>query len=253
MSLLQTILSGKRAELAELKRRKLPTQFSPRPFALGRAQTGRLGLICEIKLRSPSAGALSRQLSVEARAAAYAAGGADMISVLCDERHFEGDYAHLQRAREACNAPLLCKEFIIHPAQLDAARAFGADAALLIVRCLQPNELRELILAAEQRELAALVEVHTQQEAQIALDAGATWVGVNARDLDTLKMNLEGAQRVLAELPTEVTKVHLSGLKRPEDLAAVASSAADAALIGEALMRQDDPAELLAGFVRARG
>jgi indole-3-glycerol phosphate synthase len=174
-----------------------------------------------------------------------------MVSVLCDSGFFDGAYEHLSQARAACSLPLLCKEFVIDEVQLDLARAFGADAVLLIVRCLAPRRLAELVLAAKQRELVPFVEIASHDELRTALDAGAELVGVNARNLDTLAMDLTAAEAILAELPRGVTRVQLSGLGRPEDVARVASSPADAALIGEALMRLEDPGPLLTALVAA--
>jgi indole-3-glycerol phosphate synthase len=251
MGLLQEILLNKQSELAALRERPKPAEFSPRRFDLARANTGRLGLICEVKRRSPSAGALSSALSVEQRAQAYARGGADLISVLCDARYFDGDYAHLQRIRRVCDVPLLCKEFVIDEAQLDAAAAFGADAVLLIVRCVTPQVLERLIRAAHARGLTPLVEVYTEEEAALAVSAGAVYIGVNARDLDTLQLDRQRARAVLEQLPEGIVRVHLSGLHSASDVAAVRQSAADAALIGEALMRQDDPTALLSELVTA--
>jgi indole-3-glycerol phosphate synthase len=210
-----------------------------------------LRLITEIKFRSPSAGQLSLRLSVAERAAAYERGGARMLSVLTDARFFDGSYEHLAAARAACELPLLCKDFVIDECQLDAARAFGADAVLLIVRCLEGNALPRLHAAARERELVPFVEVASEDEARRALDAGAELIGVNARDLDTLAMDAELAGRVLALLPPELTRVHLSGLRTPESVSRVAATAVDAALMGEALMRQDDPEPLLRSMVAA--
>lgn len=249
MSLLARILDQKRAELAELARRARPEPPPRRPIDLARAPGAPLALIAEIKLRSPSAGALSRRLSVAERARAYQRAGARMLSVLADSAFFDGDYAHLSLARAACELPLLCKEFVIDELQLDHARAHGADAVLLIVRCLERARLPELVAAARGRGLEPLVEVASEDEADAALAAGASLVGVNARDLDTLEMDAARAARVLAGLPGGVVAVYLSGLAGPADVAAVARSRADAALVGEALMRLDDPEPLLAAMV----
>jgi indole-3-glycerol phosphate synthase len=208
-----------------------------------------LRLIAEIKRRSPSAGALSTKLSVAERALRYERGGASMISVLCDETFFDGSFEHLAEARESANLPLLCKDFVVDESQLDAARGYGADAVLLIVRCLGGDRLPALIAAARERELEPFVEVVDGAEASRALDAGATLIGVNARDLDTLVMNPERARDTLANLPDHVTRVHLSGLAKVEDMAAIARGPADAALLGEALMRLDDPEPLLVSLV----
>lgn len=249
--MLAKILETKRSELAELRRLRLPSPPSLRPVQLARAPGAPLALITEIKRRSPSAGALSSVLSVAQRARAYERAGSSMLSVLCDRQYFDGDYSHLSEARAATSLPILCKEFILDEAQLDAARAFGADAVLLIVRCLAPGQLARLLAAAAERNLAVLTEVHAPEEAQLALDAGAHLIGVNARDLDTLQLDGARAERVLAGLPADVTRVHLSGIKEEAQVRQCARSPIDAALIGEVLMRQDDPEPLLARLAAA--
>lgn len=252
MALLAEILAQKQSELQGLHGRPLPAPPARRPVKLSRAQSsGRLSLISEIKRRSPSAGDLSTVLSVAERAAAYERAGAAMLSVLCDARFFGGDYEHLGEAREATRLPVLCKEFVIDAVQLDAARAFGADAVLLIVRCLSPAQTQALVAAARERDLVPFVEVTTEEELAVALDAGADLIGVNARDLDTLVMDPARAARVLAAIPAGVTRVHLSGLSKPDDVARIAASGADAALVGEALMRADDPEPLLRSLAAA--
>lgn len=246
MGVIAEILAQKQRELPELRARALPAAPPRRAFSLAAERHGgRLSLITEIKRRSPSAGQLSTVLSVAERAAAYERAGAAMLSVLCDERFFDGGYEHLAEARAAVGLPLLCKEFVIDEVQLDLARAYGADAVLLIVRCLSAARTAELVRAARARELVPFVEVATVAELQVALDAGADLIGVNARDLDSLEMDAERAARVLAAIPPGVVRVHLSGLARPEDVTRIRLSGADAALVGETLMRQDDPEPLL--------
>jgi indole-3-glycerol phosphate synthase len=249
VGLLDEILASKRAELPELGRRALPAPPLRRPVHLARNPGEPLRLIAEIKRRSPSAGPLSCALSVAQRAGAYERAGARLISVLTDARYFDGAYEHLQAARQSTNLPLLCKDFVVDERQLDAARAFGADAVLLIVRCLEPALLARLHAAARARELVPFVEVGTEDEARLALDVGAELIGVNARDLDTLAMDPARAARVLALLPASVTRVHLSGIGSPDAVAQVARTGVDAALVGEALMRADDPEPLLAHMV----
>jgi indole-3-glycerol phosphate synthase len=244
------ILDQKRAELSELRARKLPAPPGPRPFSL-RRKAGAVQLIGEIKFRSPSAGPLSTVLSASERARAYERAGASMVSVLCDARFFDGSFAHLAEARAACDLPLLCKEFVIDESQLDAAVAYGADAVLLIVRCLTVARLNALTLAARERRLEPFVEVVTDEESKAAVDAGASLIGVNARDLDTLEMDAERPARMLAALPASATRVHLSGIARPEDVRRLAASPADAALIGEALMREEQPEARLRSLVDA--
>jgi indole-3-glycerol phosphate synthase len=250
MSLLGKILEQKRADVARLGG-ELPTAPPKRSIDLARRPGAPLALIAEIKRRSPSAGALSTRLSVAERAQSYERAGARALSVLTDETFFGGSFADLAAARAACSLPILCKDFVIDERQLDAASAHGADLVLLIVRCLPAERLAELHREARARSLVPLVEVTSSTEAELALSAGASLIGVNARDLDTLAIDRARAARVLDELPADVVAVHLSGLARPEDVARVARSRSDAALVGEALMREDDPLPLLSAMVAA--
>jgi indole-3-glycerol phosphate synthase len=245
VAVLEPIIAAKREEILALAKRALPVPPPRRPVELGRRAGEPLRLITEIKRRSPSAGKLSVRLSVAERAAAYERAGARMLSVLTDTKFFDGSYENLTAARAASSLPILCKDFVIDECQLDAARAFGADAVLLIVRCLEGDALARLHSAAQARELVPFVEIASEDEARRALDVGAELIGVNARNLDTLAMDAELAARLLALLPPARTRVHLSGLATAEAVARVAGSNVDAALIGEALMRQDDPEPLL--------
>lgn len=256
MGVLTEIVASKHAEVQRLRQRAPEVLskshgFSPRPTSLFREPGQALRLIAELKLRSPSAGPLSRRLSVEERAQVYQAGGASMMSVLCDGPFFDGDYSHLARARRVSDLPLLCKEFVVDEIQLEYAAVNGADWVLLIVRCVEPATLERLVNAATALGLGALVEVYTPEEVNIALDAGATVIGVNSRDLDTLEMRPEQAARILAELPNHVTSLHLSGIKTPADVVPLAQGRVHGALIGEVLMRQDDPLPLLQSLASA--
>jgi indole-3-glycerol phosphate synthase len=253
VGVLADILAEKAENVRELRTRKLPAPPPRRAVSLRRDSGGALRLITEIKFRAPSAGALSTVLDVAARAQAYERAGASMLSVLTDRRFFAGAWEHLAEARGACELPLLAKEFVIDEVQLDAARSYGADAVLVIVRCLEPARIRPLVEGARERGLEPFVEIISDDEAKLALDAGATLVGVNARDLDTLAMDGEHAARILARLPNEVTSVHLSGLATPADVTRVRASPAHAALVGTALMRADDPEPLLRSLVAAAG
>lgn len=253
MGLLDEILATKRREAEALarERHRRPADWEIRPVlpALKRQRDDALRLIAEIKLRSPSAGPLSRKLSAEERARVYEASGASMISVLTDARYFDGSFEHLARVREASSLPLLCKDFVLAASQVDKAWASGADAVLVIVRCLPDETLDLVVRAVRERGLEAFVEVTNEAELGRALAAGARLVGVNARDLDTLAMDAERAARVIEKIPPEVVAVHLSGLKGPSDAARIAASRADAALVGEALMRADDPGPLLQSMI----
>jgi indole-3-glycerol phosphate synthase len=247
---LARILAKKRDELRALRALKLPAPPARRAFSL-RRNSGAIQLIGEIKFRSPSAGPLSTALSVAERAQVYERAGASMVSVLCDASFFDGSFEHLSQARAACGLPLLCKEFVIDECQLDAARAYGADSVLLIARCLDGKRLHELTQAARARNLEPFVEVVSDEESELAIAAGATLIGVNARDLDTLMMDAPRAAGMLAALPSTVTRVHFSGIAGPEDVRRLRGSPADAALIGEALMREADPEVRLRSLVAA--
>jgi indole-3-glycerol phosphate synthase len=224
------------------------------PQGSGRSRDQRLRLIAEVKLRSPSAGVLSRVLAPEARALVYARGGAAMVSVLCDAPFFEGSWEHLAAARGALDAaglavPLLAKEFVLDARQIAEARDRGADAVLLIARIVDRAALAALVGATRSEGLEPFVEVVDEAELEAALAAGARVVGVNARDLDTLAMDQERTARVLERIPPDRVAVHLSGVGSPEAVAAVARGRADAALVGEALMRADDPGPLLTSML----
>lgn len=251
MGVLNDIITAKRAEIATLRSQPLPL-IAPRvkpALSLKRGPGGRLNLIAELKFRSPSAGELSRRLDPGQRARVYHESGAAMMSVLCDAPFFDGSFEHLREARKAAPIPLLCKEFILDELQLHYAAAYGADWALLIVRCLTPKELESLIATSFRLGLTPLVEVHKPDEVRVALDAGATVIGVNVRDLDTLQMNAQQGSSVLDLIPETVTALHLSGVKTVEDIKQLAQGRADGALIGEVLMRQEDPRELLTAMV----
>jgi indole-3-glycerol phosphate synthase len=263
MSRLEAILESKRREIEALRARPArgPAALASRApldvfAALRRGQRDALRLIAEVKLKSPSAGPLSRALDCPSRALAYAAGGVAMVSVLCDGPFFDGSFEELAAARAALDAaglavPLLAKEFVLHDVQIAAAREHGADAVLLIARIVSRPLLRELADAARGRGLEPFVEVVDEAELDAAVYAGARVVGVNARDLDTLAMDAERAARVLARIPGDAVAVHLSGVKDEAGVRTIAAGRADAALVGEALMREDDPRPLLARLTAA--
>jgi indole-3-glycerol phosphate synthase len=181
-----------------------------------------------------------------------------MVSVLCDGPFFDGSWDHLAAARARLDAaglavPLLAKDFVIDERQAEEARDRGADAVLLIARIVDRARLRELARCAREAGLEPLVEVVDEAELAAALAAGARLVGVNARDLDSLAMDAERTARVLGAIPPEVVAVHLSGVRAPADVALLSRGRADAALVGEALMRQDDPRPALRAMVTAAG
>lgn len=261
---LAEILASKRREVEAMRARApSPPVADRRARAAGHARSvltrppgSPLRLIAEHKRKSPSAGALSTALSPAARALRYAESGAAMVSVLCDAPFFGGSWDDLRDIRAALDAAghdtaVLAKEFVIDVRQLAEAAAAGADAALLIVRILEQPALAELVTAARGLGVEPLVEIATEEELARAVDAGALLVGVNARDLDTLVMDAARAARVLAAIPASCVPLYLSGLKTPDDVRRVAASRASAALVGETLMRQDDPGPLLSSLVAA--
>lgn len=261
MSWLTSVLDAKQREIGLLRQR--PRTVSDRApidvvnvLRRPRAPESPLRILGEIKLRSPSAGALSRALSPSDRAIAYAEAGASMISVLCDEPFFDGSWDHLSSARRSLQAagravPLLAKEFVVDERQVQEARDRGADAVLLIARIVEPDRLRQLARCARAEGIEPLVEVVDEKELEAALSADARLIGVNARDLDTLAMDPGRAARVLGAVAPDRVTVHLSGLREPGDVTTVARGRADAALVGEALMRDDDPRPRLRAMVLA--
>lgn len=190
-------------------------------------------------------------LSAADRARAYERAGAVAVSVLTDSAHFGGSFDDLRAVRDAVTVPLLCKDFVVDERQLDWAVASGADLVLLIARILDDEALSSLGQAARSRGLCPLFEVATEDEVHRVVASGARVVGVNARDLDTLQMDATRAARVLAAIPRGLVALHLSGLRSPADVTAIAAGRVDGALVGEALMREDDPEPLLRALVQA--
>jgi indole-3-glycerol phosphate synthase len=210
-----------------------------------------VGVIAEVKRRSPSKGALAEITDPAALAGQYAAGGARVISVLTERRRFGGSHADLRAVRAQVEVPVLCKDFVVSSYQVHEARAHGADLVLLIVAALEQNALVGLLERVESLGMTALVEVHTEAEADRALAAGASVIGVNARDLTTLDVDRSTFERIAPGLPSEVVKVAESGVRGPHDLIAYASAGADAVLVGEGLVTAGDPRQAVADLVTA--
>jgi indole-3-glycerol phosphate synthase len=201
-----------------------------------------VAVIAEIKRRSPSKGALALDLDPATLASEYSRGGASALSVLTDEEFFSGSVADLQLARQAVDLPVLRKDFTVSSRDLYDARAMGADAALLIVAALSQDELEEFVALAALLGLAALVEVHDEEELARALDAGASLVGVNQRDLHTFEVDTDRAVRVGAAMPEGVVRVAESGVGSSADVHRLAEAGFHAVLVGETLVRASDPA-----------
>jgi indole-3-glycerol phosphate synthase/phosphoribosylanthranilate isomerase len=238
-----------RESLHELERRAAPSAPRGEEFESALRIPGRVNIIAECKRRSPSRGALVEDYDVARIARAYERGGAAAISVLTEPRLFDGELAHLTAARRAVRLPLLRKDFIVDEYQLFEARAGGADAVLLIAAALEQRDLTHLHARALEIGLAALVEVHDEDELSRALDAGARLVGVNNRSLRTLEVSVETSVRLAARIPVSVTAVSESGLQSREELARLRAIGYRAFLIGERLMTDPDPARALAELI----
>ena len=244
----------KEAEVSALLQHP-PTLQGPTPRSLGAALRASrhpgvgLAVIAEIKRRSPSLGPLRADADAGDIATRYARAGAAAVSVLTDGPDFGGKLSDLAAVRARVGVPALRKDFLIHPIQLEEARGWGADAALLIVAMLGEARLRDMLRAAEQLGLEALVEVHDAEELRVALRAEARIIGVNARDLKTLTIHAERALTLIRAIPEGVQRVAESGLSTRDDLRRAADAGADAALIGTALMRAPDPGAALAALL----
>lgn len=258
MSVLDEILAAKRDEVTLLH--QPPTRDAiraaalaaptPRDFIGALRRTEHLAVIAELKRRSPSKGDLAPDLDAAATAAVYATGGAAALSVLTDRVFFGGSVDDLRAARDAApDTPVLRKDFTIDAEQVYETRAIGADAVLLIVAAVPDDTLlRDLHDLARELGLAALVEAHDEPELDRALELGAGLVGVNARDLATFDENLNSVARLAATIPSDVVAVAESAIRAPADAVQMAAAGFDAVLVGEALVRADDPAGLVAAF-----
>lgn len=229
---------------------------TPRRFGLALKETvaaGRYGLIAEIKKASPSGGLIRPDFDPATLARAYRDGGATCLSVLTDAPHFQGSPEHLTAARTEVDLPVLRKDFTVAERDVCDARLMGADAVLLIVSALSPGELEHLLGLARRLGLDALVEVHDEAEACVAVEVGADLIGVNQRDLFTFEVDADRAVRVARSLPSDVVRVAESGIRSAGDVARLAEAGFDAILVGEALVTSPDPASALSGLLGVAG
>jgi indole-3-glycerol phosphate synthase len=248
---LDRILAATRDSLPELRTRQRQVEAAaadapaPVPF-LSRWDRSHVGLIAEVKRRSPSQGTISATLDPAAHAAAYAGAGAAAISVLTDGPFFGGSIADLAavHARLGPSMPLLRKDFIVDELQLAEARATGAAAVLLIVRALTPARLGELAAAAHGYGLDVLVETHDERELEIALASGASLIGVNSRNLDTFEIDIDSAWGLIETIPADRIAIAESGMETVDDVVGASAAGADFVLIGTALSSSFDPAAL---------
>jgi indole-3-glycerol phosphate synthase len=258
VSVLDEIIAGVREDLAERQSRVSLDELKRLAQRAPQARDGVAALrgegvrvICEVKRSSPSKGALATITDPASLASDYAAGGAAAISVLTEQRRFGGSLADLRAVRAAVDTPVLRKDFIVTAYQLWEARAYGADLALLIVAALEQPALESLVERAESIGLTPLVEVHDAEEVERAVAAGARIIGVNARNLKTLKVDRGTFAAVAPTIPAHVVKVAESGVRGPHDLIAYANEGADAVLVGESLVTGRDPRAAVADLVAA--
>lgn len=207
---------------------------------LARAATSGYGLIAEIKKASPSGGLIRPEFDPPSLARAYAAGGATCLSVLTDGPWFQGEPAHLREARMAVDLPVLRKDFILDPWQVYESRAMGADCILLIMAALTDTEARSLEVLARALDLDVLVEVHDQEELERALGLQTKMIGVNNRNLKTLKTDIQTTFHLAGMVPPDRFLLSESGIRTHEDVQSLATIGVRAYLVGESLMRQDD-------------
>ena len=251
-TILSRIIESRRAEVAR-RRRILPETVlriaagkadAPRDFA-GALARDKVSVIAEIKKASPSAGVLRREFEPVSLARGFEQAGAAALSVLTEEENFQGALAHLRDARAAVSLPVLRKDFIVDPWQVWEARAANADSFLLIAAALDDATLGELLALGRELGMEALVEVHTAEELERVLAAGARIVGVNNRNLHTLEVRMETSLELGETIPEDRVAVSESGLRSAQDLRKLSAAGFDAFLIGESLMREPDPGAAL--------
>lgn len=255
--ILTRIVATKRAEVdalrpraAELRARAVDAPPA-RPFADALGRHPRVRVIAEVKRRSPGAGPIRPHLDPASLARAYERGGAAALSVLTDRDYFGGGLADLRAARAAVGLPALRKDFTLDRVQIDEARAAGADAVLLIVRILDDAILADLHGYALERGLAALVEVHDGLELERAVAGGARIVGINNRDLSTFRTDLAVTEGLLDRLPPDTIVVSESGIRGGDDVVRLGRAGVDAVLVGESILRADEPGERVAELAAA--
>ncbi len=249
--ILDTIIAHKQKEL-QIEQEQVPlgtlesklANLPPaKDFRSAIAQPGNINLIAEVKKKSPSKGIIREDFEPMQIAETYAENGAAAISVLTDVHFFDGNLEYLSLIRQSVEVPLLRKDFMIDPYHIYQARVAGADAILLIVAVLTPEQLREFMDIAASLSLAFLVEVHTEAELEIALDVGAEIIGINNRDLRTFHTDLATTFRLRESIPAGKVVVSESGIYTRADVESLRETGVNAILVGESLMRSPDIGE----------
>jgi len=208
-----------------------------RPFRTGLQRGNEVAIIAEVKKASPSAGVIAADFNPLSQAREYARGGAHALSVLTDEKYFQGHLTYLRQIREQVELPLLRKDFILHELQIFESVIAGADCILLIVASLDGGQLMKLYNLARTCQLDVLVEVHDLDEMNRALDIGADMIGINNRNLKTFEVDLATTERLAEEIPSDTVAISESGIKTGEDVRRVRAAGINAVLVGETLMR----------------
>ena len=243
MNKLAEIVAGKEAEWRKLEplaadlRRHALLRNDFRPFRAALQLGNDVAIIAEVKKASPSAGVIAQDFNPLSRAREYARGGAHALSILTDEKYFQGHLRYLKQIREQVDLPLLRKDFIVHELQIFESVVAGADAILLIVAALDDETLSRLHERARACQLDVLVEVHDLAEMDRALELGADLIGINNRDLKTFTVDLATTERLAEEVPSDVVAVSESGIQAAADIRRVRAAGINAVLVGEALMR----------------
>ncbi len=251
MNKLDEILAHKRREVAKRKgevdllklRERITPRFDKRPFLAALRQDGEMALIAEIKRASPSAGIIRKDFKPTELARAYEQGGAHALSILTDEKFFQGKLKFLLQARSAVGIPCLRKDFIIDEYQIWEARLAEADAILLIVAALKKEDLSRLMHVAAEAEVDVLVEIHDEHELDVALEIEAPVIGINNRNLQTFHVDLAVTEKLAPRIPKDRTIVSESGIHTHADLQRLRACGSHAVLVGESLMRQNDVAQ----------
>lgn len=260
MTVLDDIIGGVRSRLAqrealapldEVKRRAEAAPAALDVVGALRDGSAPVSIISEIKRSSPSKGRLGEIPDPAELAAIYEEGGASMISVLTEELRFNGSLQDLADVRRAVDIPILRKDFIVSPYQVHEARAYGADAVLLIVAALPQPALVSLVERTESLGMTPLVETHSRLEVFRALDAGARVIGVNARNLKDLSVDRQVVEEVIDAIPESVVAVAESGVRSARDVLDYALAGADSVLVGEALVTSADPLQQVSDMVSA--
>lgn len=256
LNVLDQIIEGVQEDLAERKKQvglnELMVKISevnPAIDVLPSLQSSKLSVIAEVKRSSPSKGALAKISDPAELALLYQAGGATAVSVLTEGRKFGGSLADLDAVRSAINIPILRKDFMVDDYQIFESRAHGADIVLLIVAALSDLQLSEFYAIAKSLGMQVLVETHTLEEVERALSLDPEIIGVNARDLTTLKIDLGAFDKLAKAIPAGKIKVAESGISSVAEVISYRKSGAEAILVGEALVKDGDPAQMIQNFI----